>query len=144
MPLHLIKLCVGADSIEDLVSWQKERLAAKKRAGEELLLKHTTRQMPKRRDDVLDGGSLYWVIKGVLSCRQRIVDLRAFTDGEGIERCDICLDPETVRVIPRPRGPFQGWRYLEAKDAPPDLDLKGGIAEMPDALRMELQRLGVG
>jgi hypothetical protein len=144
MPLHLIKLCVGADSIEDLVAWQTDRLAAKKRAGEELLLKHTTRQMPKRRDEILAGGSLYWVIKGVLCCRQTIVDLRAFRDAEGIERCDICLAPDTIRVNPRPRGPFQGWRYLEPKDAPPDLDMRGGIAEMPDALRMELQRLGVG
>jgi hypothetical protein len=144
MPIHMIKLCVGADSIEDLRGWQRQRLAVFKARGEELLLKHTTRQMPKRRADILDGGSLYWVIKGVISCRQRIVDLRAIVDGDGVERCDICLDPETVPVDPRPRGPFQGWRYFEPKDAPPDLGAAGmGAADMPMDLRLELQRLGV-
>jgi hypothetical protein len=144
MTLHLIKLAVGADSFEDLVAWQQQRLADKRRRGEELVLKHTTRQMPKRRDEILDGGSLHWVIKGWLCARQRVVDLRAFTDAEGIERCDICLDPETIRLDPRPRGPFQGWRYLEPKDAPPDLASLGkGVVEMPDDMRQELQRLGV-
>lgn len=143
MTLHLIKLAVGADSVADMIDWRNERLAEKAKRGEELLLTHTTRQMPKRRDDVLAGGSLYWVVKGIVACRNRIVDLRADVDAEGIERCIICLDPETVRVDPRPRAPFQGWRYLAVNDAPPDLTSKGAGADMPDALQIELRRLGV-
>lgn len=144
MTLHLIKLCVGADSVADLRGWQADRLADKKRRGEELLLKHTTRQMPKRRDEIVGRGSLYWVIKGWIACRQSVVDLRAFVDGDGIERCDICLAPETVQVEPRPRGPFQGWRYLEPKDAPRDLGALGaGLDEMPEEMRRELRALGV-
>jgi hypothetical protein len=144
MPLHLIKLCVGAESIEDLADWQKKRLAERKRRGEELLLKHVTRQMPKRRAEVIDGGSLYWVIKGWILVRQRIVDLRPTVDGEGIPRCEICYAPELVKVEPRPRGPFQGWRYFVAKEAPADLaSLPQGLAEMPEALRRELFQLGV-
>jgi len=144
MALHLIKLCVGADSVDDLLSWQKQRLADMKRRGVEVMLRHTTRQMPRRRDDILDGGSLYWVIKGEIACRQRVVDLRARVDDEGIERCDICLDSATILVDPRPRGPFQGWRYFKTEDAPADLGASGGDApEFPETLRRELRALGV-
>ncbi len=144
MALHLIKLCVGADSVDDLLSWQTQRLADMKRRGVEVMLRHTTRQMPRRRDDILDGGSLYWVIKGEIACRQRVVDLRARVDVEGIERCDICLGSETIRVDPRPRGPFQGWRYFKAEDAPADLGADfGGAHEFPETLRRELRTLGV-
>lgn len=142
--LHLVKLCVGADSIEDLVGWQRTRLAAARRIGQPQVLRHTTRQMPKRRDELLAGGSLYWVIKGWLCCRQSIVDLEAFVDPEGIERCDIVLAPETIRVDPRPRGPFQGWRYLAAHEAPADVTAMGaGVAEMPEEMRRELKALGI-
>ncbi|WP_413993157.1 DUF1489 family protein [Labrys okinawensis] len=131
MTLNLIKLCVGAESIADLEEWIALRLRL---AGEQI---HTTRMMPKNREAILDGGSLYWVIKGVVSCRQRILDLRGHRDEDGISRCDIVLDPAVVTVDPRPRGPFQGWRYLSATDAPPDLAGAG----TPDAeLPMELQR----
>jgi hypothetical protein len=144
MTVHLIKLSVGAESVDDLVRWQKQRLAAMRKRGEEPLLKHTTRMTPKRRDEVLAGGSLYWVIRGQIACRQRIVDLRAVRDAEGVERCDICLEREVVRVASRPRAPFQGWRYFEPADAPPDLTALGAaVADMPDDMRAELQRLGV-
>lgn len=144
MTLHLIKLCVGADSVDDLLSWQKQRLADMRRRGVEVMLRHTTRQMPRRRDEVLDGGSLYWVIKGEIACRQRVIDLRGRVDDDGIERCDICLDSLTVRVDPRPRGPFQGWRYFTADDAPADLAAGAGEADkFPDHLRRELRTLGV-
>jgi hypothetical protein len=144
MPLHLIKLCVGAMSLEDLAEWQASRLADRRRRRLPPVLVHETRQMPKRRDDVLDGGSLYWVIKGLILVRQRIVDLQATVDREGVPRCDICLDPELVKVEPRPRGPFQGWRYFEARESPPDLaSLPAGIADMPETLRRELVLLGV-
>ena len=80
MALHLIKLCVGCDSIEDLRAWQKQRLAQLKKRGRKAELTHTTRMVPKRRDEVLDGGSLYWVIKGYVAVRQRLVDIRPFVD----------------------------------------------------------------
>lgn len=144
MPLHLIKLCVGVDSVDELVGWQKRRLVDMKKRGEEVLLRHTTRQMPRKRDDILGGGSLYWVVRGEIACRQMILDLRARVDEEGIERCDICLSPETVRVDPRPHRPFQGWRYLQAADAPKDLgNSASGGSEFPEELRRELRALGV-
>jgi hypothetical protein len=138
MALHLIKLCVGASSIADLEDWVQSRLKA---AGEQV---HTTRMTPKRRDDILAGGSLYWIIRGELSCRQAILDLRARRGEDGIQRCDIVLDPKVVPVDPRPRGPFQGWRYFEAKDAPPDLGSAGPAdADLPAELQRELRVIGL-
>lgn len=141
MALHLIKLCVGCDSIEDLRAWQKERLAQMKKRGQKLELKHTTRMVPKRREDVLDGGSLYWVIKGYVAVRQRLIDIRPFVDKEGVSRCHLIYDKELVTVAPRPRRAFQGWRYLEPKDAPPDIGKVS--AGLPDKLQRELAELGL-
>jgi hypothetical protein len=100
--------------------------------------------VPKRHDALLEGGSLYWVIKGQLACRQRLLSVEAFTDPEGIGRCRLHLEPVVVPVRPRPCRPFQGWRYLEPKDAPPDLS-KGevGIGFLPESLRRELVSLGL-
>lgn len=136
MSLHLIKLCVGAESVEDLQDWVERRVRL---AGEQV---HTTRMTPKRADEIVGEGSLYWVIKGSILCRQRLVGVRPFTDAEGISRCDLILEPVIVRVQPRRRGPFQGWRYLEAKDAPPDLD-SGVTRGMPPELARELAELGL-
>lgn len=136
MTLHLIKLCVGAESVEDLQEWVDRRMRLH---GEQV---HTTRMMPKRADEIVDGGSLYWVIKGSVLCRQRLLGVRPFTDAEGISRCDLILEPVIVRVQPRRKGPFQGWRYLEAKDAPPDLD-SGQTKGMPPELARELAELGL-
>ena len=141
MTLHLIKLCVGVDSIEDLRDWQKDHLAAQKKRGRTLELKHTTRMLPKRREEVLDGGSLYWVIKGFVAVRQKLLDIRPIVDKEGVSRCHLVYDKDLVVVSPQPRRPFQGWRYFEAKDAPRDLS-KAGVA-MPDKLRRELAELGL-
>jgi hypothetical protein len=138
MALNLIKLCVGAESIADLEEWIALRMRL---AGEQI---HTTRMMPKNREAVLDGGSLYWVIKGVVSCRQRILDLRGHRDEDGISRCDIVMDPTVVQVDPRPRGPFQGWRYLNAADAPPDLAGVGTPdADLPIDLQRQLRVIGL-
>ncbi|MEP4433708.1 MAG: DUF1489 family protein, partial [Hyphomicrobiales bacterium] len=92
MPLNLIKLCVGAESIEDLDRWIAQRAAIAKAAGVQSEHAHTTRMMPKRRDELLDGGSLYWVIKGNVQARQRLLDVRPFTDGQGISRCDLVME----------------------------------------------------
>jgi hypothetical protein len=138
MAMHLIKLCVGAESIADLEEWIADRL---RRAGEQV---HTTRMMPKRRGEVIAGGSLFWVIKGELSCRQAILDLRPVRDADGISRCDILLSPEVVPVHPRPRGPFQGWRYFDPSDAPPDLEAAGPADRgLPVELQRELRVIGV-
>ncbi len=141
MTLHLIKLCVGVDSIEDLREWQTERLAQLKKRGQKLELKHTTRMVPKRREELLDGGSLYWVIKGYMYVRQPLIDIRPFVDKEGVSRCHLVYDKEMVLVAPRPRRAFQGWRYLVAKEAPPDVGKAG--KGLPEKLQRELAELGL-
>lgn len=144
MPLHLIKLCVGCESISDLEEWIAENEAHHRRLKRAYEQKHTTRMVPKRVDELLKGGSLYWVIKGQLAARQKLLDIRPFTDGEGIGRCHLVLEPRVVPVEPRPYRPFQGWRYLEVKDAPRDLGRgMGDVAKMPEALRRELADLGL-
>jgi hypothetical protein len=144
MALHLIKLCVGVDSIRELDEWIKERMAQKKKKKEPIEHIHTTRMMPTQKEALLDGGSLYWVIKGVISCRQKLIDLRPMTDKEGIKRCRIVMEPKLVPVLPKPRSAFQGWRYLKADDAPADL-AKGakGAAAIPEEMRRELHELGL-
>jgi hypothetical protein len=143
--LHLIKLCVGVETPAELVAWQAHRLDALKRAGAPAELIHRTRHMPKRRAEVLDGGSLYWVIKGVIQLRQRIVDLREEANEEGRTMCAIVFDPELVATRPQARRPFQGWRYLPVEDAPPDLPQaqRGAIEAMPAAMRAELAALSL-
>ncbi len=146
MPLNIIKLCVGATTIEDLADWQDGRLAAQKAAGvKQPRLFHTTFQSPKRQAEVLDGGSLYWVIKSLVTVRQRIIGFDTGHKDDGKPCCLLILDKVLVPVRPTPRRPFQGWRYLDGDDAPPDL--KGGdrntVAEMPAAMRKELAGLGL-
>jgi len=144
MPLHLVKLCVGCDSVADLEDWIKQKLKEKKRRGQKAEHIHTTRMVPKRAAELTDGGSLYWVVRGQIACRERILDIRPFTDKAGIGRCRVVLDGKVVLVEPRPRAAFQGWRYLPPADAPPDLDRTApGAAAMPEKLRRELRELGL-
>jgi hypothetical protein len=144
MALHLIKLAVGADSLEDLREWIGERLKEARRRGAPERHVHVTRMVPKRVEDLLDGGSLYWVIKGLISARQRILSIEPFMDADGIGRCRVWLGGEVVAVAPRPMRAFQGWRYYPPKDAPPDIDeSQAGFAEMPEAMRRELASLGL-
>lgn len=143
MALHLIKLCVGCDSVEDLEDWIAVRLGEKRLAGEPAEHFHTTRMVPKRVDELLDGGSLYWIIKGGVQCRQRLADIRPFTDAQGISRCRLVFEPELVKTVWQPRRPFQGWRYLKPQDAPGDAAAHGQSEEMPFALRRELAELGL-
>jgi len=144
MALNLIKLCVGADSVDDLRAWIDYRLAEKRAAGKPAEHMHTTRMVPKRADEIVGEGSLYWVIKGRVQCRQRIVDIRPFVDAEGISRCHIVLDPEVVLTHSQPKRPFQGWRYLKPEDAPGDLGSSGeGIETLPAEMRNELADLGL-
>jgi hypothetical protein len=144
MPLHLIKLSVGTDSVQDLADWIKLKLKEKKKRGEKPERIHTTRMVPKRAEELLDGGSIYWVIRGEILCRERIMAIRPFVDREGVNRCQLVLDPKCVLVQPRPYRAFQGWRYLAAKDAPPDLDHAApGARHMPETMRRELRELGL-
>lgn len=143
MPLHLQKLCVGADSFEDLAEWIAETIQAKAKRGQIAEQIHTTRMMPSRGEEILAGGSLYWVIKGQMSARQRILELRPVVDSEGISRCQIVLEPELVRVEPRPRAAFQGWRYLKAEDAPRDMSDATASTGLPPHLVTELRELGL-
>jgi hypothetical protein len=144
MPLHLIKLCVGCDSITDLEEWIEENRAHHRRLGRDYEQTHTTRMVPKRLEELLDGGSLYWVIRGQVAARQALLDVRPFTDADGIGRCRLVLEPKVLAVEPRPYRPFQGWRYLAAGDAPRDIDLKAGdLAGMPESMRRQLAELGL-
>ena len=144
MSLHLVKLCVGCDSVADLEDWIREKLKEKKRRRQKPEHIHTTRMVPKRGEELIDGGSLYWVVRGQIACRERILDIRPFTDKDGIGRCRIVLDGKVVLVEPRSRAAFQGWRYLEAKDAPRDLSRAApGAARMPETMRRELRELGL-
>jgi hypothetical protein len=144
MPLHLIKLAVGAESLTDLREWMAERMAEARRRRGPPPHAHVTRMAPKRAADILDGGSLYWVIKGQIAARQRLVGIEPFVDSDGIGRCRLWLDGAVVAVAPRPMRAFQGWRYYAAKDAPPDIDeTQPGFADMPEALRRELAGLGL-
>ena len=141
--LHLLKLCVGADGIEDLTSWQADRIAERRTAGEAPLPFHVTRMWPKRQDELTAGGSLYWVFKGLVLGRQRILGLEPRDGADGITRCAIRLDPEVVRTTPQPRRPFQGWRYLRPEDAPRDLVSGGALPDLPHRMLAELATLGV-
>ncbi|MCO6178354.1 DUF1489 family protein [Ciceribacter sp. RN22] len=144
MTLHLIKLCVGAESLEDLRQWVAERSLTAIAAGLEPHSSHVTRMVPKRTEALLDGGSLYWIIKGQVAARQRLLDIKTFTGGDGISRCELILGPEVIEVAPAPRRPFQGWRYLEPDAAPRDLNASGAdIEDMPEDLRRELAELGL-
>ena len=131
MPLHIIKLVVGCDNIDELVAWHAE--------ADRPWIMHT-RMTPKRVDEVLAGGALYRVMKGQIVCRQTI--LKIDTVGEGREsRCEVTVDPNLVRVVPTPRRPFQGWRYLVHEDVPADLS-EGEAADMPLDLARQLRELG--
>jgi hypothetical protein len=141
MTVHIIKLCVGADSVEDLAEWQIDQMKRAKKARREPRPHCGTRMWPKRVEDVLAGGSLYWVIKGVILVRQKIVAIDHVTDNHG-QRCGLYLDPKLVRTSPQPRRAFQGWRYLEPKDAPADMKARGGGAGLPEHIRRQLVELG--
>ncbi len=131
--VNLIKLSVGSESVETLIAWQ----ASKRAQGPDGMPRHITRMWPKREAEILNGGSIYWVVKGTLQCRQRIIRLDEVIGEDGIRRCAIVLDPEVIRTQSSLKRPFQGWRYLPVSDAPPDLP-KGRASE--DPLPVELNR----
>lgn len=137
--LHLIKLCVGAEKVEDLTDWQTSARAK----GADGLPRHVTRMWPKRADELLDGGSIYWVFKGLVLARQRIVRLDEVDRGDGIRRCGIVMDPIVYRTETVPKRPFQGWRYLPGSDAPRDLSIDRANEDLPPVLMAALAEIGV-
>ena len=142
--VNLVKLCVGADEVADLELWQDRRRAEATARGEAYRPTHVTRMWPKRADEVLAGGSLYWVFKGQILARQRIVALEPREGADGITRCAIVMEDEIVRTRAAPRRPFQGWRYLAPEDAPPDLPKgRAGEDDLPDELRLALAEIGL-
>ena len=137
MALNLIKLCVGVSEIEELEQWVRDC-----RAGRDTL-DHTTRMFPARKDELLAGGSLYWVIRGLILCRQPIAGLVPVKGKDGISRCRIDFKPKIISVRPTPRRAFQGWRYFEAADAPPDLPKGAAAKGLSQKMRRELSELGL-
>lgn len=143
MTVNIIKLCVGVEDPETLQDYHKVRLAQQKKAKKPLELIHVTRMTPKRVDELLDNGSLYWVMKGIVRCRQRIIELRPLVDDEGKKHCGLVLDQDVVLTERLAKRPFQGWRYLETENAPKDARAADGEDEMPLELREELRELGL-
>jgi len=135
MPLNLVKLCVGCDTVDELLAWR----AASAAPGEPWILR--TRQTPKRADELVDGGSLYRVYRGQILSRQRILAVNTIANGP-VSRCEITLDPEVIRTVPTPRRAFQGWRYLPLADAPADLGAAGFAEGAPEDLVRRLRELG--
>ncbi len=138
--IHLIKLSVGTESVEGLAAWHQTKRAQ----TADYLPRHVTRMWPKRGDEILNDGSIYWVIKGLIQCRQRVLRLDEVIGSDGIRRCAIVLEPELHRTQSVTKRPFQGWRYLQPSDAPPDLR-KGRENEdtLPTELNRALAEIGV-
>jgi len=134
MPLHMIKLCVGCDTVEELLDWRRENAVS----GQPWILR--TRQTPKRAGELTEGGSLYRVYKGVILSRQRILSVGTVGSGQQA-RCEVELDEDVILTVPQPRRAFQGWRYLEAKDAPADLD-RYDAGGLPQDLARQLREAG--
>ncbi|SNR84060.1 DUF1489 family protein [Puniceibacterium sediminis] len=137
---HILKLSVGTESVDGLSAWQ----ASARARGPDGLPRHVTRMWPKREAEILNGGSIYWVVKGLIQCRQRILRLDEYDSGDGIRRCAIVLDPTLIRTSPAQKRPFQGWRYLAPADAP--VDLSGSRASedtLPPELAGALADIGV-
>ncbi|NSY41523.1 DUF1489 domain-containing protein [Leisingera sp. ANG59] len=138
--VNLVKLSVGTESVESLMAWQEMR----RRELPEGLPRHVTRMWPKREAEILNGGSIYWVIKGLVQCRQRILRLDEVTGEDGIRRCAIVLEPELHRTHTAPKRPFQGWRYLKPEDSPADLPAgKKQEEQLPPELSQALAEIGV-
>lgn len=142
--LNLVKLCVGVEKVSDLARWQAIRVEEAVARGADPRPRHVTRMWPRRSDELLDGGSLYWIFKGMILARQTILRLDEVIGEDGIRRCGIILDKQLVLTEAFARRPFQGWRYLAKADAPKDTGpYSEGQVELPPALQAELAALGV-
>ena len=145
MALHLLKMCVGIESVAQLREAQAQRLERQRNAGQEPALRHLTRNMPRRADEIVGEGSLYWIIKGHIRARQRILALERLDETNALKRCAIVLDTKIVETEPWRARPMQGWRYLQETDAPADLTRAAGnrAHDMPPKMIAELRELGL-
>jgi hypothetical protein len=141
--IHLIKLCVGVATLEELEGYREERAHWWGADYGEDVHVHRTRTRPKRAAEMEGVSSIYWVISGVVRCRQPILKLAEAVDEQGLPCCDIIMAPDMVRTLPRPKSPFQGWRYLRPEDAPPDLETGGFADEGAAGIAEDLARLGL-
>ena len=138
--VNLIKLSVGTESVDDLVQWH----ATKRAQSADGLPRHVTRMWPKRETEILNGGSIFWVIKGAIQCRQKVLRLDEVIGSDGIRRCAIVLDPKLIRTQSSLKRPFQGWRYLQVEDAPMDLpEGRENEETLPLELNQALAEIGV-
>ena len=140
--MNLQKLSVGSVSIESLQKWQNTMVARRKAAGLVPCHEHVTRMFPKQKEALLDGGSIYWVIKGQILCRNKIIGLEETRNGQGLKACSILMEPQLIPVQPAPRRAFQGWRYLKPEDAPKDLVGVGEAEDLPRELMVKLVNIG--
>ena len=146
MPVHILKLCVGVDNVEQLIDFQQRRRRECAAAGVAEENIHRTRNFPRRRDEVLDGGSLYWIIRGYVRVRQPIIRFDELENDPEGKRCGFVLAPDLIRTVLQVRRPHQGWRYLENGDAPADLLTFSGLEEEqapPPEMAAELRSLGL-
>lgn len=134
MTLHIVKLCVGAETIDDLVNWQKRLMKTSDKPY------HNTRMMPKRAEEVLQGGSIYWVIKRAIRVRQSIIAINEVADRDGRRMCELVFDPQLHPTYAQPKRPFQGWRYLKHEDIPRDLTSSEAAIEIPVELDLALKK----
>ena len=138
--LNILKLSVGTKSVEGLEKWQR----GKRAQGGDGMPRHVTRMWPKRAEELLDGGSIFWVIQGVVLARQRILRLDEVRRADGVRRCGLVLEPKLIRTEAQPRRPFQGWRYLPGSEAPRDLpEGRQDEPSLPPKLLEVLAEIGV-
>ena len=136
--VNLVKLCVGATTVSELYYSQQRRLET---TG---FVSHVTRMWPKRAKELVSGGSIYWVFRGLILARQEIVEMKEILGQDKIRRCSLILNHEIFRTEPRPKKPFQGWRYLTPEHAPKDIcKFQSEETEIPYHMQLELSKLGV-
>lgn len=143
MTLHLQKLSVGSENLKSLQSWQKKVVARRKQHSLSPCHEHITRMSPKRQEELLQGGSIYWVIKGLILCRNRIIGFESRRTEEGHHACAILMEPKLIAVEPTPKRPFQGWRYLKPENAPSDLIHIDQVQSLPIRLQTKLMEQGL-
>ena len=128
MTIHMVKLCVGAESIDDMIAWQTRQMRTLPNPV------HHTRMYPKRADELLNDGSIYWVVKRAIRFRQKIIAIHKVDDGDGRSLCELHFDPELISTYAQAKRPFQGWRYLKPGDAPRDLKSGQRAVDIPSNL----------
>ena len=145
MTVHLLKLCVGIEDVEHLIRVQQARMALAVETGKPCVVRHITRNTPRRANELLNGGSMYWVIRRAITVRQPIIGIKSLKKEDGRPVCVILLENKYIRTVPRQHRAFQGWRYLSNDDVPEDLNRNhlSLDSELPLQMTTELRELGL-